>query len=583
MTPDFFFSQHQGASPLLAFTRPVTLFAAFLVVTCFLSAVRRHRKKLAFLDIPGPPCPSYLTGNFLQVFDHISGIQFREHIRQTYGTVSKISGPLGEQDLVISDPMALSYILKSQDQFDETEWFLAVFRHAFGPCLVSSTGALHRRQRKILNPVFSTQRVRSMTPLFHKITNQVFTLYQCRQMLWLTYLVQLRDILQAKVANGPQDIDIMAWLGPLALEMIAQSGLGHTFDSFNPQAKDSEFRVAIKEFAPAMGRLFMFRTIFPFISKLSSKILRFGAACLPLANVHHAIRVASTMHSCAKHLLETKKAMLTVADAQVADQISGGKDIIGVLMKTNIDAPEEFKMHDDEIIAQMLAYTSSTLLSGGTDPTSTAMSHILLLLAQHQDVQEKLRHELNLAVANAGGDELGYEDLTALTYLDAICRETLRLHPPANFIARLCRADTTIPLSEPIPSAAAAGCSLFVPRGTIIFIDVINVNREQSIWGADSRTWKPERRTAPLPDSVADARIPGVYSNTLTFLGGGRACIGLKLAELEMKVMLSQFIRSFRFYPSETEVVWRYGPITTPSVKGSTGVSPNMPIVLEKI
>ena len=60
------------------------------------------------------------------------------------------------------------------------------------------------------------------------------------------------------------------------------------------------------------------------------------------------------------------------------------------------------------------------------DTTSNATSRILHLVAQHSDVQEKLRHEVVQARAAARGD-LDYDQLHALPYLDAVCRETLRL------------------------------------------------------------------------------------------------------------------------------------------------------------
>jgi len=44
----------------------------------------------------------------------------------------------------------------------------------------------------------------------------------------------------------------------------------------------------------------------------------------------------------------------------------------------------------------------------------------------------------------------------------------------------------------------------------------------------------PERWLAPLPKTVTDAHIPAVYSTVMTFLGGGRACIGFKFSELEI-------------------------------------------------
>lgn len=66
----------------------------------------------------------------------------------------------------------------------------------------------------------------------------------------------------------------------------------------------------------------------------------------------------------------------------------------------------------------------STLVFAAMDTTSNALSHILYLLAHHQDVQNKARQEL---VDISDGRDLTYDQLVDLPYLDAICRETLRV------------------------------------------------------------------------------------------------------------------------------------------------------------
>ena len=58
------------------------------------------------------------------------------------------------------------------------------------------------------------------------------------------------------------------------------------------------------------------------------------------------------------------------------------------------------------------------------DTTSTALSRILTILAEHPDAQQKLRGELLSSGADKG---LDYDTLSNLPYMDAICRETLRL------------------------------------------------------------------------------------------------------------------------------------------------------------
>lgn len=60
-----------------------------------------------------------------------------------------------------------------------------------------------------------------------------------------------------------------------------------------------------------------------------------------------------------------------------------------------------------------------------TDTTSSALARILQLLAEHQDVQDKVRAELH--EVSPDGQDIPYDQLVDLPYLDAICRETLRL------------------------------------------------------------------------------------------------------------------------------------------------------------
>ena len=58
------------------------------------------------------------------------------------------------------------------------------------------------------------------------------------------------------------------------------------------------------------------------------------------------------------------------------------------------------------------------------DTTSNALARVLHLLSTHPDVQSKLRQEI--VNARSQGD-LDYNELVGLPYLDAVCRETLRL------------------------------------------------------------------------------------------------------------------------------------------------------------
>ena len=64
----------------------------------------------------------------------------------------------------------------------------------------------------------------------------------------------------------------------------------------------------------------------------------------------------------------------------------------------------------------------------GMDTTANSLARVLQLLAERQDVQDRLRQEILQAVEAAGdGDMLDYDKVMELPYLEAVCRETLRV------------------------------------------------------------------------------------------------------------------------------------------------------------
>ena len=76
------------------------------------------------------------------------------------------------------------------------------------------------------------------------------------------------------------------------------------------------------------------------------------------------------------------------------------------------------------------------------------------------------------------------------------------------------RQDVMMPLSEPIRGVDGRMVTeIFVPKDTNIIVGIRATNRNKSIWGKDVLEWKPERWLNKLPDSVAAAHVPGIYSN----------------------------------------------------------------------
>ena len=71
-----------------------------------------------------------------------------------------------------------------------------------------------------------------------------------------------------------------------------------------------------------------------------------------------------------------------------------------------------------------------------------------------------------------------------------------------------------MPLSEPIQGADGRPITeISVSKGTTVVIGIHGSNRNKAIWGEDAHEWKPERWLSPLPQSLMDAKVPGIYSS----------------------------------------------------------------------
>ncbi|KAI0687587.1 cytochrome P450 [Earliella scabrosa] len=494
-------------------------------------------------NIPGPPSRSFLYGNLIHLLSK-GGWEFVQDLTDSYPGVVKLRGLFGHCMLYVFDPVAMhSVVVKDQHVFAEPRWLLNFNEIRFGPGLPASFGDKHRKQRKMLNPVFSIAHMRQMIPIFHAVVHR------------------LQEAIEDRVRghDGPVEIDMHAWMGRTALELIGQAGLGYSFDPLVSDHPD-EFANAIKATGPTMVKINHLRRLLPYVLSVgSAKTRRTLMGMIPHAGVRQMKNIIDVLHRRSVEIYEAKKRALEQGDEAVVQQIGEGKDIMSILMRENMAASAADKLPEDEVIAQM-----STFIFAGMDTTSNALAMTLDLLSKLPDVQQKLR--LEILDASKGGD-LDYDTLVSLPYLDAVCRETLRLYPPVTTPFREAHQDAILPLSRPIRGLDGSMIhEIAVPKGTAIAVGIFSANRNKAIWGEDATEWKPERWLSSLPNTVTDAKIPGVYSNLMTFFGGGRACIGFKFAQLEMKVVLCLLLSKFTFAPSKKPIKWNLSNIRYPSV-----------------
>lgn len=79
--------------------------------------------------------------------------------------------------------------------------------------------------------------------------------------------------------------------------------------------------------------------------------------------------------------------------------------------------------------------------------------------------------------------------------------------------------DTHIPLLKPVRlNNGEMTNSIFIKKGTSIFIGIATANRSEDVWGPDAKEFKPERwlnNDTPVADK--DARLPGVWSSVYVY------------------------------------------------------------------
>ncbi|TFK47420.1 cytochrome P450 [Heliocybe sulcata] len=531
-----------------------------VLITLFLSLclrlLLRFLRNSPLQYLPGPRPESWFTGNLGQLFNS-KGLRYHHDLVQRYGGVVKVYGFFGDEQLYVSDPSALySIILKDQDAFDETRVFIETNKVIFGEGLVATTGDHHKRQRKLVTPIFSTANLRKLTPVFYEIAHKLVD--------------ALSKDANISKGNEKNPIDMASWMSRVALESVGQTVLGYSFDPLQTPSSNP-YTSAVRELIPTLFSLSLLRQFAPFLANLGSRSFRRRLVeHTPIRAVQKVKNMSDVMYNTARTILRQK----TAEGGDVAStNEAGGKDLLRILVKENSKALHGDKLSEDEIIGQM-----TVLIFGAQDTTSSALSRLLYMLATHPQVQEKLRAEMMEARNSGSLDENGdldYDTLMSMPWMDAVLKETLRLYPPVPFVRRTATETRRIPLWRPVHSDRPAHPpmeSIVIPEGTTLFLGLAATNRSEDIWGLDAKEWKPERWLRPKSASSTvkedGPRLPGIYGNgMLTFLGGERSCVGYKFAQVEIKTILATLLSSFAFSPTGDKIVWNLSQIISPSVR----------------
>ncbi|KAJ4977520.1 hypothetical protein NE237_002626 [Protea cynaroides] len=168
------------------------------------------------------------------------------------------------------------------------------------------------------------------------------------------------------------------------------------------------------------------------------------------------------------------------------------------------------------------------IVVGGTDTSATTLEWAMAEMMQHPEVMKKAQEELVQVFGKSNMVEEPY--LSKLPYLNAVVKETLRLHSP-------------IPLL--IPHCPSQSCTIgqyTIPKGTDVYLNVWKIQRDPEAW-ENPLEFLPERF---LSDTVG-YDYKGNNFNYLPFGSGRRICAGIPLVEKMSTYFLGSLLHSFEW------------------------------------
>lgn len=225
----------------------------------------------------------------------------------------------------------------------------------------------------------------------------------------------------------------------------------------------------------------------------------------------------------------------------------------------------EYKDSDEKTVhvkttPQLIRDVSFNFIAAGRGTTAHSFSWFLVMMNRYPDVKQKVRDELQAQLPElcSGAKRAAtMDDVQKLVYLEASIKESLRLNPPAPTNARTANQDTT--LSD----------GTFLRAGTRVILPTYAASRMTWMWGDDACEFKPERWIDPATGKLL---VVSPYK-FLIFHAGPRLCLGIKLAMMELKIVLATMMSRYDITTLKDPFEITYATSITLPIKGSLYVT----------
>lgn len=185
----------------------------------------------------------------------------------------------------------------------------------------------------------------------------------------------------------------------------------------------------------------------------------------------------------------------------------------------------EDKVGDEDMIAVLWE-----MIFRGTDTTAILTEWIMAEMVLHPEIQLKVQQELDAAFGRR--NIISFDThLARLPYLQAVIKETLRLHPPGPLLswARLSTQDVCV-------------AGHHVPAGTTAMVNMWAITHDPKIW-PQPECFRPERF---LPsEGGQDVDVRGNDLRLAPFGAGRRVCPGRALGLATVQLWVAQLLHTF--------------------------------------
>ena len=204
-------------------------------------------------------------------------------------------------------------------------------------------------------------------------------------------------------------------------------------------------------------------------------------------------------------------------------------------------------LSNEDIVDHMLF-----MLIAAHDTNTATATNMLYAMAKHPEWQEKMRQEV-LAIDS---DTMTYDDLNKMPSTELVFKETLRLYAPLPVIPRRSINECTVR-------------GVTVPANTMIWVIPDFCHFMEEYWSAPD-TFDPMRFAPPREEHKKHAFAWHPFG------GGAHMCMGMHFADMQIKLIMHNLLRKYRFsLPENHNSSYQFFPIPKPK--------DDLPICIERI